>query len=191
VNLLKSIGNDFSPQVRKAIEDTRYSDFAYKIAWESKRFWETEDNIYGGISRLSDGPINMVFYPSGNLHGNFGVLISGYGMQRVPAFDEIKDMEAKLAASRVAVERLHPSHGKDLHSPMYVAWQKIPYNQGGWITGANEYFDGPYKAFLSPDQRIYFAGDYCSHLLTWQEGAALSAHRTIKMISEHIRAAKA
>ena len=98
---------------------------------------------------------------------------------------------AKLAASRAAVERLHPGHGKDLHSPIYVAWQKIPYHQGGWITGADEYFNSPYKVFLEPDQRIYFAGDYCSHLLTWQEGAALSAHRTIKMISEHIRSAKA
>ena len=73
---------------------------------------------------------------------------------------------------------------------MYVAWQKIPYNEGGWVTAAGDYFNGPYKAFLEPDQRIYFAGDYCSHLLTWQEGAALSAHRTITMISDHIRAAK-
>src|SRR5438552_4833790 len=44
VNMLKTIANDFSPQVKKAIEDTRYTD-SYKIAWESKRFWETEYNI--------------------------------------------------------------------------------------------------------------------------------------------------
>jgi monoamine oxidase len=42
-------------------------------------------------------------------------------------------------------------------------------------------------AFLKPDERIYFAGDYCSHLLTWQEGAALSAHRTVKMIGDRVR----
>jgi monoamine oxidase len=191
VNILKGIGNDFSPQVRKAIEDTRYSD-SYKIAWESKRFWETEYNIYGGISWLADGPINMVWYPSGYLHNEFGVLLSGYGMQSIAAFNELPNLESKLTASRAAVERLHPGHGKDLQRPMYVVWEKIPFNQGAWISGASgEYHKGPYQAFLEPDGRIYFAGDFCSHLLTWQEGAALSAHRTVNMISERVRTGKA
>jgi monoamine oxidase len=190
VTTLKTIESDFSPQVKKAIEETRYSD-SYKIAWESKRFWETEYNIYGGISWLFDGPINMVWYPSGYLHNDFGVLLSGYGMQSIPAFNQLPNLEAKIAASRAAVERLHPGHGKDLRCPMYVVWEKIPFNQGAWISGASgEYYKGPYRAFLEPDDRIYFAGDFCSHLLTWQEGAALSAHRTVNMISERVRVAK-
>src|SRR5687768_2172900 len=106
-----------SAQIKKAIEDTRYTD-SYKIACESKRFWETEYNIYGGISRLSDGPINMVWYPSSSMHGDLGVLISGYGMQSIPAFNDLPTVDAKLAASRAAVERLHPGYGNDLHSPM-------------------------------------------------------------------------
>ena len=191
LTMLRGIENDFSPEVRKAIADARYAD-SYKIAWESKRFWETEYNIYGGISWLSDGPINMVWYPSGYLHNDFGVLLSGYGMQSIPAFNELPTVEAKFAASRAAVERLHPGHGKDLHNPMYVVWEKIPFNQGAWISGASgEYYKGTYKAFLEPDGRIFFAGDFCSHLLTWQEGAALSAHRTVNMIAERIRIAKA
>ena len=189
VNMLKSIQNDFSPQVKQAIQDTRYSD-SYKIAWESKRFWETESNIYGGISYLSGGPISMVWYPSGKMHSDMGVLLSGYGLQSLPAFNQLPNMEAKIAASRAAVERLHPGHGKDLNSPMYVVWEKIPYDQGAWI-GTAGYYSGPYKAFIEPDERIYFAGDHCSHVVTWQEGAALSAHRTVKMIGERLRAAKA
>src|SRR5262245_11079633 len=191
VNMLRSIENDFSPQIRKAIEDTRYTD-SYKIAWESKRFWETEYNIYGGISWLFDGPINMVWYPSGYLHNEYGVLLSGYGMQSIPAFNQLPNLEAKIAASRAAVERLHPGHGKDLRCPMYVVWEKIPFSQGAWISGASgEYYKGPYQAFMEPDDRIYFAGDFCSHLLTWQEGAALSAHRTVNKISERVRLVKA
>ena len=191
LTMLKSVKNDFSPQVKKAIEDTKYTD-SYKIAWESRRFWETEYNIYGGISWLSDGPINMVWYPSAKMHSEMGVIISGYGMQSIPAFNKLPNTEAKIAASRRAVERLHPGHGQDLHSPMFVVWEKIPFNQGAWISGASgEYYKGPYNTFLEPDERIYFAGDYCSHLLTWQEGAALSAHRTVKMIGERARLAKA
>ena len=187
VNMLKSIPNDFAPQVRQAIADTHYSD-SYKIAWESKRFWENDYNIYGGISWLQGGPITMVWYPSGKMHTDTGVLLSGYGLQSLPAFNQLPNLEAKFAASRAAVELLHPGHGKDLTSPMFVNWEKIPYNQGAWISAFGDYYTGPYRAFLEPDERIYFAGDHCSHVVAWQEGAALSAHRTIKMIGERVRA---
>jgi monoamine oxidase len=191
VTMLKSIENDFSPEVKKAIVSTEYTD-SYKIAWESKRFWETEYNIYGGISWLFDAPINMVWYPSGYLHNDYGVLISGYGMQSIPAFNQLPSVEAKLDASRDAVERLHPGHGKDLRSPVFVLWQKIPFSQGAWISGATgQYHNGPYTAFIEPDEHIYFAGDFCSHLLTWQEGAALSAQRTVNMIAERVRNSRA
>jgi monoamine oxidase len=187
LTMLKKVTNDFSPEVRKAIEDTKYTD-SYKIAWESRRFWETEYNIYGGISWLADGPINMVWYPSAKMHTDMGVIISGYGMQSIPAFNALPSVKAKIDASRAAVERLHPGHGKDLRNPMFVVWEMIPFSQGAWISGASgEYHKGPYNAFLMPDERIYFAGDYCSHLLTWQEGAALSAHRTVKMIGDRVR----
>jgi len=190
VNLLASIGNDFSPQVKRAIADTHYND-SYKIAWESKRFWETEYNIYGGISWLQGEPINMVWYPSGKMHSDVGVLLSGYGLQSLPAFNRLPNLEARLAASRAAVEMLHPGHGKDLNSPMYVVWEKIPYNQGAWISSFGDYYSGPYRAFLEPDERIYFAGDHCSHVVAWQEGAALSAHRVIQMIGERVRSVSA
>jgi monoamine oxidase len=40
---------------------------------------------------------------------------------------------------------------------------------------------------MQPDGRIYFAGDFCSHLTVWQEGAALSAQRAVQMIVDHVR----
>jgi monoamine oxidase len=191
VNQLRPISSDFSLAVKQAIDNTHYND-SYKIAWESPRFWETEYNIYGGISWIQGGPINMVWYPSGKMHSKVGVILSGYGLQSLPAFNALPTMQAKIDVSRAAVERLFPGHGKDLRSPVFVAWEKIPYNEGAWIGSVGgAYFNGPYKAFLEPDDRIYFAGDFCSHVLVWQEGAALSAHRTVSMIAERVRSAKA
>jgi len=190
LNLLKSIPSDLSPPVKQAIESTHYND-SYKIAWESKRFWETEYNIYGGISWLQGGPINMVWYPSGGMHSPMGVMLSGYGLQSLPAFNALPDTESKIAASRAAVEGLFPGYGKELHSPVFVAWEKIPYSQGAWISQAGDYFTGPYRWLVQPDDRIYFAGDYCSHVNAWQEGAALSARRAVSMIGERARLAKA
>jgi monoamine oxidase len=167
----------------------------YKIAWESRRFWEQDDNIYGGISWLSTGPISLastggllanVWYPSNGFLSDKGVLIAGYGTE-TGEFGALTSMAAKIAASRAAVEKLHPGRGRELTKPLYVSWAKIPFSVGSWVRSAPDYYDGPYKEFLVPDDRIYFAGDYCSHLPSWQEGAALSAQRTVQSIVERIR----
>lgn len=101
-------------------------------------------------------------------------------------------MEAKLAASRAAVEKLHPGHGAGLQKPVYVQWGQIPYNLGSWVSIqrlTTDYYVGPYRELIVPDDRIFFAGDHCSHVVGWQEGAALSAQRAISMIVDHMKQA--
>jgi monoamine oxidase len=191
LSVLQATRNDLSPRVVSAMNQVGYAA-GYKIAWESRRFWEQENNIYGGISWLSTGPISVeasilanVWYPSGGLLSEKGVLVAGYGTES-GEFGRLASLEAKFAASKAAVEKLHPGRGKELTKPLYVAWAKIPFNLGSWIRG-DGYHEGPYKEFLIPDGRIYFAGDYCSHLTTWQEGAALSAQRAVEMITKRVR----
>jgi len=197
INILKSIANDFSPRLKQAISNTGCDD-AYKVAWESKRFWETDFNIYGGISWVVSGPVGLVWYPSAKLFSETGVLVSGYSTEQGTDFSKLPDLDAKLAASRAAVERLHPGYGKQLTKPIYVNWGKIAYSLGSWvghtpnpaIGRTGDYYEGAYKEFIEPDDRIYFAGDYCSHVVGWQEGAALSAHRALTMMSERVKMAR-
>jgi monoamine oxidase len=193
LRVLQATLNDLSPRVVSVINQVAYAA-AYKIAWESRRFWEQENNIYGGISWLSTGPISVeasilanVWYPSGGMLSERGVLVAGYGNES-GEFGRLPSMEAKFAASRAAVEKLHPGCGKELTKPLYVAWAKIPFNLGSWV-GGDRYHEGPYKEFLIPDGRVYFAGDHCSHLTTWQEGAALSAQRAVELIVKRVREA--
>jgi|SRR5579871_627290 len=190
---LQSVRHDFSAPVGAAIRQVSYTP-AFKIAWESRRFWEQDDNIYGGISWLAQGPVSLenstlanLWYPSGGLLSEKGILIAGYGTE-TGAFAALSGTEAKLAASRAAVEKLHPGRGKELTKPVYVSWQKIPFSLGSWVRG-DQVFEGAYRDFLQPDGRIYFAGDFCSHLTVWQEGAALAAQRAARMIVEHVQAA--
>jgi monoamine oxidase len=191
ITILKSIPNDFSPRIKSAITNTTYAD-AYKVAWESKRFWETDFNIFGGISWVMSGPIGLVWYPSGKIFSETGVVISGYATEGNSDFGKLPGMEAKLDASRAAVEKLHPGYGKQLTKPIYVNWGKISNNLGSWVgRGTNgDYYEGPYKEFTTPDDRFYFAGDHCSHVGAWQEGAALAAHRALTMIGERVKAEK-
>jgi monoamine oxidase len=120
-------------------------------------------------------------------------VLSGYGPEGNSEFGRLPSVDAKIAASRDAIENLHPGCGQHLRSPVYVSWGKIPYNQGSWVRGFSNpssergYYDAAYKDFIEPDGRIYFAGDHCSHLNAWMEGASLAAHRAVKMIAERAR----
>jgi monoamine oxidase len=194
LTILQTIPADFSPRVKTALTGIYY-DSAYKIAWQSRRFWETENNIYGGISWLSDGPVNLVWYPSGGMFSQRGALIGGYSVEGGSEFGSLPSLDAKFAASRAAVEKLHPGRGAELKKPVYISWGRIPYNLGSWLGGVRTgagmagggYYAGNYREFLVPDGRIYFAGDHCSHIIAWQEGAALSAQHTVQMIAERVR----
>jgi monoamine oxidase len=71
-----------------------------------------------------------------------------------------------------------------------MSWDHVPCNLGSWVSrgpnytsdGDAPYYTGPYKEFIVPDDRIYFAGDHCSNIIAWQEGAALAAQRAVSMI---------
>jgi monoamine oxidase len=194
LTILKTIPSDLAPRVKAAMEQVTY-DSAFKVAWESRRFWEQDgDHIYGGISFLTTGPIGLVWYPSAKLMAKRGVILSGYAMENWDPFGKLPSNAAKLAASRAAVEKLHPGKGQELEKPIYMCWGKVPYNLGSWVSRGpdyppaeeSEYFGGPYKEFIVPDERIYFAGDHCSHIIGWQEGAALAAQRAVSMIAERV-----
>ncbi len=193
--MLRKVANDFSPQYQKIIAGCTYGN-AYKIGWESRRFWEQDLNIYGGLEYVKNGP-TPVWLPSGGLFAERGVLVSGYGFETADSFARLS-LEEKFAASRQTVERLHPGYGKELENPVIVPWNRVPFNEGSWIAsygpGQDAYSDGVdpgYEQLLQPDGRIYFVGEHVSHIRAWQEGAARSALRAVQMIGERERARRA
>jgi monoamine oxidase len=186
--ILRNIPNDFSPDIQRAIAATSYDSF-HKIAWESPRFWETDANIYGGLSFLIGDPIGIVWYPSGDLFSERGVVVAGYGSDRDPLFAALPDLAAKVGASRAAIGKLHPGHETKLEKPIYVSWGQIAYNEGSWVgIGASgrrdDYYQTAYHDIIKPDLPFIMAGDHTSHIIAWQEGAILSAHRAAKVIAE-------
>jgi monoamine oxidase len=117
-----------------------------------------------------------------------GVLVSGYLWDEDEAFRKLS-LEEKFALSRMSVEKLHPGHGKELRNPVYCGWKLVAWGEGAWIM---DYGGGPsgYDVILQPDGPIYFAGDTASHIVGWQEGAALSARRAVGMIADKVKMAR-
>jgi len=201
ISVLAKTKNNFSPETKQAFTGMPMTAL-YKIAWESPRFWEKQNNIYGGISFVQSGPVDLVWYPTDKLFSPTGVLVAGFNSEREDVgglgmggsntgkptpFGALPSTEAKLAASRAAVETLHPGKSSLLTKPIYINWSKIPYSLGCFANNHLASSEPSYTQLEKPQGRTYFAGDYLSHLVGWQEGAALSAHHAIERIAMQIR----
>ena len=209
LSTFKKVNADLSPAYRKVVDECTYAAY-YKVAWESRRFWEQDYNVYGGLEFVTEGP-SPIWLPSAHLASERGVLVSGYGDAGPSTHFGKLSFAGKLAASRASVERLHSGHGKELEKPIFVPWAQIPYNEGAWIDTygpgqpeheASEalelghplngkYANPGYETLLQPDGPIYFVGDHVSYLVGWQEGAALSSLRAINLLAERVQISKA
>lgn len=189
LTVARTLDADFSAEIRTILDNVQY-DSAYKVAWSAPRFWEKEANIFGGISYLHQ-TIDVVWYPGAELFSERGVLIGGYSLESRSSSGQLPNVEAMIASSRRSVELLHPGHARDLTNPLYISWGRIPHNLGSWIGGGERQptTGGVLATLQKPDRRVYFAGDHTSHLVGWQEGAALSAHRVITQLGARIKSA--
>jgi monoamine oxidase len=184
LKVLDGIESDFSPAHRAAMHNVVYGN-AIKIAWQSRRFWETDEQIYGGISWVK-GPTTLVWYPSDRFFSPKGILLGAYA-NREDA-DELakRPLREQFEASRAAIEGLHPGRSRELEKPMAIIWSKVPYSLGiAARYGSSE--DSAYVLLNQPDGPFYFAGEHLSQIGAWQEGALLSARRAINMIDQHRR----
>lgn len=184
--VLAKTKNNFTAATQKAFTSVPMASH-YKVAWESPRFWEKENRIYGGIS-FPRQTIDLVWYPSDKLFSKTGIIISGFNLERndmtreFTAFGKLS-RQGKLDASRSAVDALHPGKSSLLAKPIYISWEQIPHSLGCYANTRLPGTEDAYNQLDKPEGRTLFAGDYLSHLVGWQQGAALSAHRAIDRIA--------
>jgi monoamine oxidase len=183
LTILRKIKSDLDAEHKRVAATAVYRG-SLKIPWESRRFWETDYGIYGGLSFLAQGP-SPVWYPSCNLQAERGLIVSGYMDDSYENFASLS-LEEKFAKSRAQVEKIHPGHGHELEKPIYCGWRNVKWNEGSWIGGIPA---ADYDILTRPDGPIYFAGDHTSHIVGWQEGAALSGKRAVQMISDKVKSA--
>src|SRR5262245_10342955 len=158
--VLTEIEKDLSQPAQSAIAGARY-DGAGKIGLQFKRrFWEQDDEIYGGRS-WTDQEVGQIVYPSHGLNTAKGVLVGYYldfrGTMRERPPSEIE---------RVALEhgtRVHPQYAAEFENAFSVTWARVPWNRGSWRseTSAAEEALAPLR---EPDGRVYFAGDYMTDM---------------------------
>jgi monoamine oxidase len=187
--LLARIPADFSAAKKAAIASVEYRGHV-KVAFESPRFWEQNDNIYGGLA-WTDRLNENIMYPSGGFNDPTGVLVTAYcaGWTRPdnPQAFAALSHEQRLQMCRDSVEALHPGSGRLLGKGVTVAWGLTPWSEGGgaiWPGGLVGAVSRPpaYSELQKPEGPIAFAGEHLSYQPAWQEGAVLSAQEAMKIV---------
>jgi monoamine oxidase len=190
LSVLTSIPADFAAPVKEAIALGAKGYFpAVKVAFETpRRWWETDHQIYGGIS-WTGRDITQIWYPSHGFHGRKGVVVGAYIWDDRPAqrFTALSPKERAEAAIGDG-ERLHPGYATLVGAPASVAWRNIPYSLGAWIEW--EAVPGgrgaAYPTLLAGDGPFYFSGEHMSYVNAWMEGAVQSAHYTVAQIAQRV-----
>ncbi len=191
--VLAQISADFSPEMQAAIEESKgiYAN-AVKVAFQPKRrFWEEDANIYGGIS-WTERDITQIWYPSHGFQSDTGILVGAYiwdnPIGNVWGTLPPKQRLAKAIADGTAI---HANYAKEVSAAagITVAWENIPYSQGGWAEWEDEQREGAYKVLLQPDGPIFLAGEHLSYLTGWQEGSVRSALLAVEGIAAQVQAA--
>jgi monoamine oxidase len=176
--------NNFSDDFKKAIGAVKFAATC-KVGWQAnRRFWEIDNQIYGGISYINHN-ITQMWYPSHGYFGAKGVLTGTYNYD-VDAEEMARlELPDRLELAASGAKLLHPRFDEDVPRELglSIAWKNIRYQLGGWADDWN-CPDSNYNRLLRPDGNVWVAGDQMSHLSGWQEGAIRSALHVVERIAQ-------
>lgn len=169
--VLSDIPTDLSAAHASAIANFAYAP-AMKLAFQSRRFWEQDHNIYGGISWTTQD-ITQLWYPNHEFGAANGILLGSYifGGNAGSQFAALTPQQ-RIDSVLLQGSALHSQLNSATSRGISVAWSKVPFQLGGW--GVSD----P-ATLLAPDDNIVLAGEHLSILQGWQEGAILSAYHAI------------
>ncbi|SEC33873.1 flavin monoamine oxidase family protein [Bradyrhizobium erythrophlei] len=181
----------FVPQRRRAIRELHY-DAATKVLLEfSRRFWEQDDDIYGGGS-TTDLANRYIYYPSHDMGSDRGgVVLASY----VWGEDALRwDSLTEPTRLQFALDGICALHGEGVRK-LYVggtskSWMQDPFACGEAAIFAPGQFEMLMPYLLEPEGgKIHFAGEHTSLKHAWIEGAIESGVRTALAVSEGRRPA--
>ena len=176
-----------SAPMREAISALPYSP-AVKVGLQfSRRFWEEDEHIFGGIS-YTDQSIRQIGYPSyGFNRGGKGVLLGAYLFGGANAYEfSAMAPEDRVKAALDQGAAVHPQYRETFETGFSVAWARSPFTLGCAADWTQALRAQHYDNLCALDGRIALAGEHASYIPAWQEGAILSALDCIQRLHARV-----
>jgi monoamine oxidase len=186
--ILAQIDMNVGPDLAAAIRAVPYST-SVKVGLEFKRrFWEQDDQIYGGIT-YTDLPNSQISYPSSRYGAKGPGVLLGCYVGGATGYE----LTASTPDERVAKvldwgSQIHPQYKAEFMNGSSVAWHRIPWTMGCFGTWTEQTRAQHYKNLCQMDGRIMLAGEHASYYGGWQEGGITSAIDTITRLHQRVMA---
>jgi monoamine oxidase len=186
LSILSQIEMNVGPAMTDAINAVPYSA-STKVGLQFKRrFWEEDEQIYGGIS-YTDLPITQISYPSANyFSGGKGVLLGAYTFGRQSFLSASQSPAERIKQALADGARIHPQYLKEFDNGVAVAWHRVPWTLGCSGAWTPETRAKHYANLCAIDNRIVLAGEHASFIPAWQDGAVLSAIDAIARLHQKV-----
>lgn len=183
-HLLAKIPHNLGAQVTTALR-TPVPVAAGKIGLEyGRRWWELEDRIYGGVTE-TDLDITHIWYPSYGYHSQRGLLVGYYNTDEHAQLYGALSPEDRRRRALTQGKKIHgEKYRTELLSSVSIAWDRQEHIQGGWVRWPS--FDSSFTLLQRPSGRVYFAGDWLTHLIAWQAGAMESARHAVTQLHQRV-----
>lgn len=188
LSILSQIEMNVSPEMTAAIGAVPY-EASLKVGLEFKRrFWEQDEQIYGGITS-TDLPIGQISYPSTGYGGQGRAALLGAYSFGAYAYEFTSLSPAERVARTVAWgAQIHPQYKTEFLNGIAVGWHRVPWTQGCFGNWSEEARAEHYKNLCQIDGRIMLAGEHASYIPAWQEGGITSALDAIGRLHQRVMA---
>jgi len=186
LSVLSQIEMNVSDSMSAAIQAVPY-EAGFKVGLEFKRrFWEQDEQIYGGIS-YTDLPITQISYPS-TRYGMQGpsTLLGGYTFGAFAYEFTSLPPEERVARAVEWGSKIHPQYKDEFLNGVAVGWHRVPWTMGCFGSWTDDLRKEHYKNLCQMDGRILLAGEHASYIPAWQEGGITSALDAIGRLHQRV-----
>jgi len=183
-HLIGRLDNDLPGDVLTALTAPLPSSSGKLGIEYSRRWWETDERIYGGASN-TDKDIAQIMFPYDHFHSDRGVIVGYYNTgKRHQAFESLTHHQrlAKALAEGAAIHG--DKYTKDVVSAFSGSWRRTRYSESAWAHWKQT--SPEYRLLQQPVGRIYFAGDHLSNAIAWQHGAFVSARAVVTSVHHRV-----
>jgi monoamine oxidase len=171
----------FAHAKQRAIRQLHY-DASAKIFFQfGRRFWETDDGIYGGGS-ITDLAVRNVFYPEHGRETGRGVVLASYTWGEDAQRWGSLAPDDRLQQALENVTAIHPQAQEAFEGGYSKMW-----HDDEFAGGAFALFDPGQQTLLhdhliASEGRVHFAGEHASLGHAWIQGAIESGLRAAEEI---------
>jgi monoamine oxidase len=182
LSIVAGLDCQLSTDMMAAVRATTYSNSAKVGLAMKRRFWEEDDQIFGG-HLYSDLPIGEFSYPSNGYFSRKGVLLGLYVNGGPVANLVDKSITERVEHVLKHSSKVHPQIRQEFESAYCVWWRKVEYSRGGFASGTTP----ARRAQLSKVENRLLIGSAATAPYSepdWQEGAIAAAWQALTSLHE-------